>query len=257
MGRPTTPDELRRRGVRRVRSVGMREVSLLIERAVNRTLLERTQHVSKRELAELVRAAQDEFSTQLKGLNDLSDSRELVERHRREWRASLEELRKEVSRRRGFVEQQERGLAPEDRARSQALLAELQAELEPLDASPATRAAVAARLAQLLNGRLVDERAELLRRHDQELALLERRLAKLVGGLEETERSLERAARARAADLGLSSIYREVQGLDPGERERELKRVLMARIFEANLELRATLTPASPEPPEAAAPATP
>ena len=67
---------------------------------------------------------------------------------------------------------------------------------------------------------------------------LERRLEKLVASLEGAELALERAASTRAADLGVESIYKSVQGLPSGERARELKSALMASIFEANLELR-------------------
>ena len=42
IGRHTTPEQLRKRGVRRVLSVTRQDVSRLIEVAVNRTLLERS-----------------------------------------------------------------------------------------------------------------------------------------------------------------------------------------------------------------------
>lgn len=233
MGRPTTPEDLARRGVKRVRSVGMREVSLLIERAVNRTLVERTLSVAPREVEELVAAAQGEFTRQLKGLTDLADSRELVERHKTEWRQNLDELRRRVAERRGFLEQRE----PVDPRAERALAQRVEALVGPLVEGERRRELVAA-LGALYATELAEAVAERRREHDRELSRLERRLEKLVASLEGAELALERAASTRAADLGVESIYRSVQGLPSGERARELKSALMASIFEANLELR-------------------
>ena len=235
MGRPTTPADLQRRGVKRVRAVGMREVSLLIERAVNRTLVERTLAVPHEVVEDLVQGAQAEFLQQLQGLTDLADSRELVERHKREWRQSLAELRLRVAERRGFIEAK-REQPPDPRAeREFAALAERQLGGE-LD--PARRAELISALTALHVRGLAQVAEEMRREHDSELVRLERRLEKLVASLEGVEQALERAASTRAADLGIESIYKSVQGLPAAERARELKSALMASIFEANLELR-------------------
>ena len=72
------------------------------------------------------------------------------------------------------------------------------------------------------------------------LELLERRLAKLARAFEDVEVRIARLeSRANGAELGIASIYREAQGLDPDATQRELKRNLMRLIFEANLALRA------------------
>lgn len=235
MGRPTTPEDLQRRGVKRVRAVGMREVSLLIERAVNRTLVERTLAVPHPVVEELVHAAQDEFLKQLKGLTDLADSRELVERHKREWRQSLAELRARVAERRGFLEQ--RRPEPHDPHAEREFRALIERQLAG-ELDSARRADLVERLTALHVRGLVQSAQDMRREHDVELALLERRLEKLVASLEGVELALERAANTRAADLGIESIYKSVQGLPAAERARELKSALMASIFEANLELR-------------------
>ncbi len=70
--------------------------------------------------------------------------------------------------------------------------------------------------------------------------LLERRLAKLVRSLEETEERLARVSWENAVDSGIASSYRTVQGL-AGASQRALKAALMQQIFEANLELRERL----------------
>lgn len=255
VGRPTTPEELSRRGVRRVRSVGMQEISLLIERAVNRTLIERTERVSEAELADLVQAAQSDFTEQLQGLRDLSDSQELIEKHKREWNASLSELRGTVQARRGFVDvpdaaaEEAEALVAEARGKELRVAVEriVRSGIRQTGAPETLTEELSARLCNpllaLLEERMQGEREELLRKHDHEASLLERRVAKLVGSLEKTERALGQAANARAADLGIASIYRDVQGLDDSEREQELKSALMSRIFEANLALRSQVGP--------------
>lgn len=235
LGRPTTPEDLRRRGVKRVRAVGMREVSLLIERAVNRTLVERTLAVPHAVVEELVQSAQDEFLKQLQGLTDLADSRELVERHKREWRQSLAELRRRVAERRGFIEQRP-PLPPDSSAERE--FAALAAAALADESDPARRTRWVQALTALHLRGLSQAVDDVRREHDAEFALLERRLEKLVASLEGAELALERAANTRAADLGIESIYKSVQGLPSGERARELKSALMASIFEANLELR-------------------
>ena len=73
--------------------------------------------------------------------------------------------------------------------------------------------------------------------HVRRIDMLERRLAKLTKSLETTEQELKRVASMKAVDTGLSSIYRDVQGIDAGDSQRERKKELMADIFEANLAL--------------------
>ncbi len=67
--------------------------------------------------------------------------------------------------------------------------------------------------------------------------LLERRVRKLTDNLGVTEHELKRVASAKNIDLGVSSIYRTVQGLDAGDANAEQKREMLKNIFEANLEL--------------------
>ena len=74
------------------------------------------------------------------------------------------------------------------------------------------------------------------RDRDQHIDQLERRIAKLVRSLSETEAVLQRVAAMKNIDLGIASLYRVVQGLseDPNLNE---KRDMMRRIFEANVVL--------------------
>lgn len=82
----------------------------------------------------------------------------------------------------------------------------------------------------------LDPEAELT--YKREIDLLQRRIAKLTQSLGLTERELERLRSLKDVEGGMESIYRNVQGLGDEELHRELKRELMAKIFEANLDLR-------------------
>jgi len=81
---------------------------------------------------------------------------------------------------------------------------------------------------------LPDEREKAYLR---EIENLQRRVNKLTRSLGLTEEELNRIRVLKNIDPGLASIYREVQGLSVEDAHAELKRELMARIFEANLDL--------------------
>ena len=106
-----------------------------------------------------------------------------------------------------------------------------QAQAPPRAAPPAVTPPVAPRL-------VVEEPADEERAFDAS-ELLHRRLTKLTRELERAETEIARLrARVGRDAAGLASIYREVQGLSEDAPLAELKRSLMARIFEANVELR-------------------
>ncbi len=88
-------------------------------------------------------------------------------------------------------------------------------------------------------------KAESVRQDDgvqDAIQLLERRLQKLAGALESQEDLLLRMRQREAADPGVASTFREVQGLAPDAPELERKQELMRRIFESNQELRERIT---------------
>lgn len=70
------------------------------------------------------------------------------------------------------------------------------------------------------------------------IELLERRIAKLTGQLGMTEEQLQNVLRMRNIDPGIASIYDSVQGVSADEAQAQLKRELMKKIFQANVELR-------------------
>jgi diguanylate cyclase (GGDEF)-like protein len=71
-----------------------------------------------------------------------------------------------------------------------------------------------------------------------QIEILERRLAKLTALHAETEEELKRIAAMKGLDLGVASIYRSVQGISDSSTHKEMKRMLMREIFEANFELK-------------------
>ncbi len=74
--------------------------------------------------------------------------------------------------------------------------------------------------------------------HQRQVDLLERRISKLTKTLGLTEQELQRVLRGKSLDPGVASVYKSVQGLSQDEVQAELKRALMDKIFEANVELR-------------------
>jgi GGDEF domain-containing protein len=83
-------------------------------------------------------------------------------------------------------------------------------------------------------------------RHRSEIDLYERRLQKLTQALSATEEELRRIANLKAIDPGVASAYRTVQGLDQSENQYSTKLSLLAKLLQANLELRAQLGGAAP-----------
>jgi ferritin-like metal-binding protein YciE len=241
IGRPTSPEDLRRRGITSLRSVRTSEVSLLIERAVNRTLMERTiGALDPEERVVILKAAENQFTRQLRDFHDLADSRQVVEAHRRETQVELARLRESLEERRRA---EPRPAAPSESA------AELRARLT---------LEIRACLQPLLSGgqfdgagrRAVDELLALTERHAAaaleelrhsfklETENQERRVAKLVASLEQTEKVLARVAASKGLEPGVESVFRSVQGLSSVDSSAEQKKELLGRIFEANMALR-------------------
>jgi len=151
-------------------------------------------------------------------------------------RAELEQLEQRLEAARGDARPARVWCAESAAGDARALTGALSGDLEALLASDDPRAGVAAllereaaRRVQALEGALAAER--------EQGELLARRVAKLRRSLEEMEGSLLELTRRTAADLGLPSIYRQVQGLDPDSPEREAKLGCLRILLEQNLAL--------------------
>lgn len=134
---------------------------------------------------------------------------------------------------------------PKDEAykkRLEELVAEegsLEAALERISAERVEDA-----LKQAAAGRAKEVSNELA--YKEEIDMLQRRLAKVSRSLGMTEEALRSVRAGKSVDVGIASVYREVQGLDEGDPKGEAKRGLMTKIFEANIQLKAQLEQKTP-----------
>lgn len=82
--------------------------------------------------------------------------------------------------------------------------------------------------------------------YQRQIDNLERRISKLNDMLAKTEEDLARMAATKDIDTGVASVYRNVQGVSALDEAKALKKDLMQKIFEANLELKNAVTKHSP-----------
>ncbi len=254
--RNTTLEELRERGVENLRTVSMSRVASLIEKAVNRALLERTlgdpsdlgdafsrsardafvELVQEQGVGSCVEQAEDDISKLTSGSMDDAAG------------PALARLKQDLrERRRVLVEEQERLTnevgqeGPGDRELQVSLTRLFKAwggnpdRLSPLEAE-VVRVGVAALQRERQRGQqaLLDENHRVVDR-------LEQRVRKLSRTLEVTREELELALERPSAELEPSFLPRGMQVLPTTEPPDENKRALLSAIFEANVELRAAL----------------
>ena len=245
--RPTTLDELKSRGIRKVRSVSMSRVGALLEKAVNRALIERTLESDRGEALSLSSTAREQFArlSQLEMTGAVAPvEREALEEVPLHERASstLDRLKRELEDRRKVVADREKQLtdgdldkAEENRLGNQ--MRELFATHAGVDDRLLEREVLGLVFGELRTSR---RRARLARleEHQREIGVLERRVSKLSVLLGETEDALRKVRASKHTDEGLSSIYDEVQGLGDDDDQYEQKSDLMRSLFEANLALR-------------------
>ena len=235
--RPTTPQELEARGVKRLRSVSMSRIAALIEKAINRELIARTLDGDSDDALSLSSDARAGFlelaRSEMSGRVDAESESSAF--------ANLDRLRAELDARRAELEEREQRRGGVDPGDAEAAVLErrlrevfasrpggrdLELEREVIGAVHEEVDRMRARAREV---RLAEER--------RETRQLERRIAKLSGLLEQTEEELRRTRARRAQDPGVASMFDEVQGLDGGDERFEQKLGLMKSIFEANLEL--------------------
>ena len=171
-----------------------------------------------------------------------------------QWRAvedELEELRSELDEEIAAAHAQSEVLAQSDDevdAWGSGLLERIVAAFDEEVSSPET-IRIQGRIVKLVREEVTGWKESALGRQltarTRNAANLERRVRKLSELLEMTEGELKRVAAAKSIDTGISSIYRDVQGLDADEDQAELKRELMKDIFQANLVLRGKEAPAA------------
>jgi hypothetical protein len=222
-------------------------ISKLIEKAVNRTLMERTiGGISEPELRDLVESANDELFRMLHQQEELDHTRTQIGEQRVAFKEELDRIRKDIASRRGFVESRPtRSREEVERSENEELVARIRRSFATLESFPPevrrVEREVIARAFEVLEIARASAFEAGSANADERVQNLERRVAKLVQSLETTEEVLKRVSSMKQLDVGLESIYRVVQGLSPDELEIERKREMMKEIFRKNLELYETL----------------
>jgi hypothetical protein len=232
---PTTPEQLEHRGLRHLRHVSIEQVSAMIEKAVNRTIMERTLGGVEGDLSKLVESAQFGLLGLMKGVEDVDATRGAISRSRTQLQSELAQIR-----RRRVAASATPPPDPDDPTvkKMAALIHETFGKI--LARSPeslAVERAFTERALVLLEEMRRRTAAAQIRDREGHIDLLERRVSKLVQSLETTEEMLKRIAAMKDVDPGVASLYRVVQGLSLGESNRELKMEMMKMIFNANVAL--------------------
>ncbi len=241
----TTVDQLKKRGIQKVNVVGLDRIAALIETAVHRTLRQRMA-AGFGGAGEIARGTKDEFLKLVRNAKSLEKAHQEAVQEKARLQEEVEKLRGELATvQRRIAEARER-MEREERVRraeeDAVLVEEIAALIDRCAELDAERARVLREdLVELVLGRLESERrraAEARRtQQSEEMELLKRRLQKVTRALEDTERELHQVRRAKAADTGIASVYREVQGLDEHDPLYGRKHELMVSIFEANRRL--------------------
>ncbi|MBL4771825.1 MAG: hypothetical protein JKY61_11965 [Planctomycetes bacterium] len=238
--RETTPQEMHARGVRKVRSVSLSRVAGLIEKAINRALIERTLGSVGEDHEAFSNAAREEFVRLIQGggpqaappeAGSALDQLKSQLRNRRQNQAQNQEL---LSEKRGIK-------GPEDETLQSALKGVFTSwggDAQRL--SPLEQEIVKVAVGALRQERRRGQQSE-LNRQKKETELLARRVAKLNKELKNTEAELARVLATKAVDSGVGSKYAEVQGLAQADGQFERKSELMTALFAANIELRVKL----------------
>ncbi|MEC8511314.1 MAG: hypothetical protein VX015_04145 [Planctomycetota bacterium] len=238
---PKSVDDLAARGVKTVRSIPASRLGALIEKAVNRALIERTLEGGSEDISEIARRQFLRLAKDASREDHAAASAEDAELRGRAT-STLDRLKRELGERRRGLEDHERELEKGDLDASEdARLTESVRELFGLHGDAASPQ-LCGQTVDLVVGELRRARGEArearLQEHQREVRNLERRIAKLSVLLGETEDALRKARFAGTAETGIGSIYDEVQGLDSSDAQLEQKSALMKSIFEANLALR-------------------
>jgi len=234
-GSPTTPHQLEKRGVRNLRSVPVQRISEMIEKAVNRTILERTLGSGSGDIGNLVDHAQVGLLKILKGVEEVEASRGAINQGRNELLDELAEMRRDRVRSTAVPEAD-----PADPT-VRKLQAAIRDAFRKLGANSPESLRIERQFTELALVLLEESRrraaAAQNRERDSQVDRLERRLTKLAKSLEATEKTLKEVAAMKNIDLGIASLHRVVQGLPVEDPHRAQKQQLMEVIFQANLDV--------------------
>lgn len=243
----TSVDKLKKKGVQNVNVLGIDRIAGLVEAAVDRALKTRLMGVEREAVAETTKA---EFLRLLRSNEDLKREKSDLEQARERAEEEIDFMRRELTQKQSALKLRLEQDSVDHANRYVGKDAEIAAKVSDIlasigDAGDAGGEAPAApleeRLLQVVMEAVSSEResADGARKalQDREVGNLQRRIQKLNDTLETTERRLAAATASKEVQPGISSIYREVQGLDESDTQAGRKKELIADIFRANLKL--------------------
>ena len=240
----TSIDSLKKKGVEKVNVLGLDRITALIEAAVHKSLKSRLVGVERESVADATKA---EFLRLLRSNEDLQRAKSEVEKQRERAEDEVDALRRELAQQqqalRVELEQQRLELADRYGQENAAIAQQVAEVVQSLaqQGAPLSTGTLEQRMMELVMHVVGAERqaAEQARQalRDREVDTMQRRIRKLTENLAVTEQRLQQVAAQKIVDGGISSIYREVQGVAVGDVQAGKKKELMAEIFQANLKL--------------------
>lgn len=237
----TSVDHLKKRGVRSVNVLGLDRIVSLIEEATIRSLKHR---LLAGDRAAIANATKEEFLRLLKSNQKLKESRASLEAEKESALGDAASVRRELADLTKQLKHRLHSAGELARARYEGEDTEIHELIDLLyrdSVESGDLTQFKERMVELLFASLERERKSAIAAtesaKDEEVSLLQRRIVKLADRLKATEGQLTSLSEKEFSDPGIASVYREVQGLDPGAAFYEKKRELMADIFKANLQL--------------------
>lgn len=243
----TSLDSLKKQGVEQVQVLGIDRIVALIEEAVHRSLKSRFVGLEREAVADATKA---EFLRLLRSNQDLQRQKSEVEKLRDRAQEEVDQLRRDLVQQRQALAQRLATQGLEAQGRYEGEDAVIAQKVREMLGSVIGQGGVGPELQERMLELVIDtvskerKAAEEARRalRDREVENLQRRIEKLSQSLETTEHRLRQVAAMKNIDDGISSIYREVQGLDTGDGSFGKKKELMAAIFQANMRLQKKAT---------------
>ena len=240
----TDVDSLKKQGVNKVNVLGLDRIVALIDEAVHRSLKSRLVGIEREAVAD---ATKSEFLRLLRSNQNLEKQRSELERLKDRSEEEVDGLRRELQQMQSQLEQRmSESVTIEDHGRyegeNQAIAEKIRDVLtQVVSEGRIDVGGLQERLMELVLHSVGDERRQTEEAkqalRDREVENLQRRISKLTQSLDQTEDRLRKVAAMKDIDEGISSIYREVQGLSPEDNSFGKKKELMSAIFEANIRL--------------------
>lgn len=239
----TSIDKLKKKGVKNVNVLGIDRIISLIEAAVYRSLKTRLVGLEREAVAESTKA---EFLRLLRSNEDLQREKSQVDQARERAEDEIDLMRRELGEKRSALKVKLEQDSVEFAMRYDGENAEIAKKVASVvgslvEAGDVSVGSLEGRLIELVMDVISGERveAEVARKalQDREVGNLQRRIKKLNDTLVSTEDRLSKVSAMKSMDEGISSIYRDVQGLDESDSHSGKKSDLMADLFNANLKL--------------------